>query len=334
MSTTRSLYRNSAPARGVLLVCPDPHKLGVLAGTLHQAGILSLTAQNAENAWECVKTGTVSVVVAELSLITADALYLIHAVRSSKRFHQIPFLLLAPAANLFSRLTSEEEMITPDGWLQIPTASREFVSAVRKLLDEVEKREEEARKKEKEKSAAARAAGYAEADEEQRTTAQALRGIEGVEVVEEEKLRTAGRKTTMIEPDTSSVFSGRLEAMDVTKILGMIEPLSLTGCLTVREEEREGGVYFKNGQIQHAEYLGIEGKDALLLMFHLRKGYFFFQPDKVPLKQTLAGTATELLLDGLRQMDEAKRAVREFRSRRSSRGILTPEDSSDGDGGD
>jgi DNA-binding response OmpR family regulator len=307
--------RGAAPYRGVLLVCPDPQKLGLLAGTLNQAGVLSLTAQNAENSWECVKSGAVSVIVMELSLITADALYLIHAVRSSKRRHRLPFLFLVPAGNLFSKITAGEEMLTRDAWLQIPASSREFIAAVQKMLAlPVE----------------------TESDESADVSPSLLdiEGIEGVEFVSgthvvkaAEAPKSVGLRTEKIA-EPSALLSGRLEALDVTKILGMIEPLGLVGCLTVRSGERSGGVYFEGGEIKHAEFAGIEGKDALLLMFHLHDGYFFFEPNKTATKRSLAGSATELLLDGLRQMDEARKIVREFRSRKVARTIQEAEISS------
>jgi hypothetical protein len=112
------------------------------------------------------------------------------------------------------------------------------------------------------------------------------------------------------------VFSGQIGQLDVTKILGMIEPLRLTGVLRVADEQREGSVHFISGAARHAELNEIEGPDALFLLFHLKSGSFRFDTSAPGDKRTIEGNTMALLLEGLRQMDEAKAMVKAFRDKR------------------
>jgi hypothetical protein len=114
-----------------------------------------------------------------------------------------------------------------------------------------------------------------------------------------------------------AVFAGKLGTLDVTKIISMIEPLRLTGVLTVSDGKRMGLVHFIEGAVRHAELHDIEGADALFLLFHLKSGAFRFDLEPPAQKRSIEGNTMSLLLEGLRQMDEAKAIIKAFQQNRS-----------------
>jgi hypothetical protein len=116
------------------------------------------------------------------------------------------------------------------------------------------------------------------------------------------------------------MFAGQLGAIEVSKILSMIEPLALTGALTVDNGKRKGTIYFDKGAVRHAELADIVGPDALFLLFHMKKGAFEFHAGPPPKQRTIKESTMSLLLEGLRQMDEAKEAIQRLQARRKARG--------------
>jgi hypothetical protein len=132
----------------------------------------------------------------------------------------------------------------------------------------------------------------------------------------------------IIQPDEllklGGIFSGRLGVLDCTKIISMIEPLRLGGMLSLTDGKRAGHIYFIDGAVRHAELHDIEGADALFLLFHLKHGAFRFELQSASPKRTIEGNTMALLLEGLRQMDEAKAIIKTFQQNRTGTGASEP----------
>ena len=118
---------------------------------------------------------------------------------------------------------------------------------------------------------------------------------------------------------SNGVFAGRLGLMEVTRIVSMVEALKSTGLLTVGDGQRTGTIYFDQGAVRHAVLNEIEGPDALFLLFHLKQGNFRFDLGVPTTQRTIEGNTMTLLLEGLRQMDEAKELIKHFRQSRAVR---------------
>jgi CheY-like chemotaxis protein len=278
-------------APGILLVCQDEETLGALAAILQQAGHPILTAQTAFDAWECVKAGAVHAVVLDLNIDGADAWTLFRSVRSSRRTCTLPFLFLISDVPVPPQLEAHGPDTASDAWLALPCTAPQFLASMREL-------------------------------EQKRVNLQSRGGNFAV-IAPIESPRPAKRSDpalrAVVDPNDllkkDSVFSGQLGVLDVTRILSMIEPLKLTGILTLTDGKRTGRVHFIDGAVRHAELHEIEGADALFLLFHLKSGTFCFEAAAPTAKKTIAGNTMTLLLEGLRQMDEAKMLVKSFQGR-------------------
>lgn len=268
--------------RGVLLVCYSPETLSALVAILQQSGETALVPRNTRDAWECVRTNVAGCVVLDLAGPPTEVVAFLRTVRSSSKTSSVPFLFLIEDSEQIPKFEALGAEAASDLWLVLPSSADQFLEKVRSLLSQ--------------RSAPA-------------------------PVFMPRHGPAAPASETVVQPDEllnkpGSVFSGRLGVLDVTKILSMVEPLRLTGVLSVSDGKRYGQVHFVEGAVRHAELQDIEGADALFLLFHLKGGAFRFDLEQATGKRTILGNTMALLLEGLRQMDEAKAIIKAFQQNR------------------
>ncbi|MBE7465178.1 MAG: DUF4388 domain-containing protein [Planctomycetes bacterium] len=292
MSGTEDHPAGPTTRQEVLLVSPDTATLGKLAAAIQRSNELALTAGNVQDAWECVRSGVVGVVVLDLISPTLDEFALFRAARSSHSYHDLPFLFLIRKDYHPPALTSIAGETVRDAWLVLPCPAQNFIGLIQGLR---------------------RQGGGA------RESTRRLMpvGLSSVTLDAVSKKGEAAEAPEIAAPaGTPGIFEGQLGAIDVTKILSMLEPLKLTGTLNVTDEKREGEIHFVDGRVHHAALHDIEGADALFLLFHMRQGHFVFQKGEATSKRTIQGNTMQLLLEGLRQMDEAKAMIKAFQHKR------------------
>lgn len=269
----------------ILIVSRDEHKLGIFAEILSKVGMPILTAQSVEDAWECIKAGSVAVAIHDLTYPLADDALLIRAARSSPTTYTIPFLLITRNDQPQPILLPVGDEMVLDAWLVLPCPSQQFCGKVLQLL-EISRQQH----------------------------------VRQAELVAADLARTKAAQPDAAEtpsnPATSSIFRGRLGAIDIVKILSMVEPMQLTGTLVVNDDKREGRIYFVDGAVWHAMMNDMYGPDALFLLFHLKQGDFRFEPGQPTKTRTIQGNTMGLLLEGMRQMDEAKTIIKRLQDRR------------------
>jgi hypothetical protein len=271
--------------RGVLLVCQSENTTGALAAILNQNNETAFTAATLNEAWDCIGSGAVGCVVQDLTAPGTDALAFFRAVRSTQSTSTIPFLFLVKKEYKPPLFEGGPEL-TSDAWVALPCSAQLFLNSLRSLfVRQVSARESSST------HAAVITAGTNLSNED---------------------------PTSLLGDARNAILAGQLGTLDVTKILGMVEPLRLTGILKVADGKRLGSVHFVDGNVHHAELNDIEGADALFLLFHLKVGTFKFELSPATDKRTIEGNTMALLLEGLRQMDEAKALVRAFQEKRST----------------
>jgi len=93
-----------------------------------------------------------------------------------------------------------------------------------------------------------------------------------------------------------------LQLVDIIQ-MGCLGRFSMS--LSVSQGNEEGLIYFKNGDITHAELGDLEGKDALYTMLAWNEGRFNSQMGISPPKETITDQWEHLLLEGMRRLDES-----------------------------
>lgn len=106
------------------------------------------------------------------------------------------------------------------------------------------------------------------------------------------------------EPDDLA-FSGRIQGEILSDMLQLVSSNALTGVFGVRGDPGTIELYFREGQVFHADGGGLEGEAAFFAAFAMREGrYWFRDSDDLPDATTLAGTTQFLILEALRRIDE------------------------------
>jgi DNA-binding response OmpR family regulator len=104
-------------------------------------------------------------------------------------------------------------------------------------------------------------------------------------------------------------LSGSLSHLDLPGVVQMLVHSRQTGSLSVNSGAIDGIIFFENGNITHAESGDRIGDDAVV---HIVKhcngvdtGSYKFLPGESASTRTVLRTATELMLEALRELDEA-----------------------------
>ncbi len=309
MSDTIIFDQDGESKADVLLVCRCSNTLGALAAILNKAGSAVLTAQTPVDAWKIVRRGAVGCVVLDITLLSHDALQLFRACRTSRNTFGIPFLFLTTIDCLTPKFEDVWPETARDAWISLPCPSPQFLTAVRNLL----------------------AANVRMAMPPIETSAPAdhMDGSVTPPVGLSPVLKNAsgtnrapptqsGRLAVNAANLENAIFSGKLGTLQFSQILGLIEPLRLTGTLKIFDGVRTGDVYFVDGKVHHAELNEIVGSEALFLLFHLNKGSFQFEMGPPTTFRTVEGNTMSLLLEGMRQMDEVKASISAFKERQNT----------------
>jgi len=103
-------------------------------------------------------------------------------------------------------------------------------------------------------------------------------------------------------------MQGELNVMGAPGVLQVCHLTRLTGTLTVKDGERRMAVRFREGEILGAEGEGASGEAAIFALLAWEEGTFKFAPGDPGDGAPLAAGFSQLLLEGCRLLDEARRA--------------------------
>ena len=108
---------------------------------------------------------------------------------------------------------------------------------------------------------------------------------------------------------SDTALSGSLSHMDLPGIVQMLSHTRQTGSLYVNTDVIDGIMFFENGNIMHAECGELIGDDAVVQIVKscngMETGSYKFLPGESAATRTVLRSATELMLNALRELDEA-----------------------------
>jgi DNA-binding response OmpR family regulator len=109
------------------------------------------------------------------------------------------------------------------------------------------------------------------------------------------------------QQDTS--LSGNLTHHDLTGVMQMLAQAHQTGALTINAGETDAVLFFDAGEIVHAESGSLFGDEAVLEILkscvRLGSGVYKFVYGVTTAQRTVLRSATDLMLDAMREFDEA-----------------------------
>ena len=118
-----------------------------------------------------------------------------------------------------------------------------------------------------------------------------------------------GFQPTELLTTTETSLSGNLEHLDLPGIMQMLDQSRKTGALHVNAGETDAVLFFESGEICHAECGKLIGEEAVMQIVkncqHTGKGVYNLVAGTTANQRTVHRRSMDLLLDALREFDEA-----------------------------
>jgi CheY-like chemotaxis protein len=123
------------------------------------------------------------------------------------------------------------------------------------------------------------------------------------------KSHDEGFQPTQMLGNSETALSGNLSHLDLLGVLQMLTHSRQTGALHVNSGDLDGVIFFDAGDISHAEAGDRIGDDAVIEIVKRTNGtdngVYKFVPGASATTRTVLRSATELMLDALRELDES-----------------------------
>jgi len=101
---------------------------------------------------------------------------------------------------------------------------------------------------------------------------------------------------------------GNLKDLKLTNIVQLNCMEKNEAVFILEQHKVSGKIFFADGNIVHAIYGNVEGDDAVFKILQIKEGPFKVENDVPPPKRTITTPWSNLLLEGLRMIDEAQEA--------------------------
>jgi DNA-binding response OmpR family regulator len=119
-----------------------------------------------------------------------------------------------------------------------------------------------------------------------------------------------GFQPTQMLPSDDTALEGSLSHLDLPGVVQMLAQSRQTGALYVNAPRADGIVFFNAGEISHAESGDLIGEEAVIHIIKncdgLEKGVYKYVPGDTAGTRTVLRSATELMLEALRLLDEER----------------------------
>lgn len=123
--------------------------------------------------------------------------------------------------------------------------------------------------------------------------------------------RQEGFQPTQMLPTSDTSLSGSLSHLDLPGVIQMLQQARQTGALHINASDADGIIFFEGGEIIHAEcgsFFGDEAVTHVVKTCHgADKGVYKFNYGASAAQRTVLRSATDLLLDAMREFDESQR---------------------------
>jgi len=99
-------------------------------------------------------------------------------------------------------------------------------------------------------------------------------------------------------------FPGSLKELPLPDIIQLVSVSGKTGKFTLAQENEQGFIFLKNGQMVHAAVGDLIGEEAIYALAIWNSGEFRFAPGEEASEQTIKKSNTNLLMESARRLDE------------------------------
>jgi len=110
---------------------------------------------------------------------------------------------------------------------------------------------------------------------------------------------------------SNKAFEGKLSEISLPDLMQVFAINRKTGVLKVKGENVDGSIYLRNGEIIHSQIGKIFGEKAVFRLLGVSDASFIFQPDVLSEQISIRSTLDNILMEGMRQLDESKKIIAE-----------------------
>jgi predicted regulator of Ras-like GTPase activity (Roadblock/LC7/MglB family) len=108
------------------------------------------------------------------------------------------------------------------------------------------------------------------------------------------------------EYDAAAGFEGEVAGLGLSDVLQLNAQNRFSGCVRIRNQGRVGLIFFRDGEIAHAEMGDRVGEEAFHAVLAWPSGRFSVEPNVVAAHRTIQKSCEHLLLDAHRKLDERR----------------------------
>jgi hypothetical protein len=114
------------------------------------------------------------------------------------------------------------------------------------------------------------------------------------------------RLDTVQRPSPTGGFEGGIAGLGLSDLVQLNAQKRFSGCIRVECEGKVGLIFFRDGEIHHAEVGQKSGEEAFCELLEWPRGRFSAEQNVVAARRTIQGTCEHLLLDAHRILDERR----------------------------
>lgn len=118
------------------------------------------------------------------------------------------------------------------------------------------------------------------------------------------------RPTQMLQP-SETTLTGSLSHQDLPGVIQLLQQARQTGALHINAMDLDAVIFFDAGEITHAETGNLFGDEAVIYILktctQLGTGVYKFNYGSASAQRTVLRSATDLMLDAMREIDESQR---------------------------
>lgn len=223
--------------------------------------------ETAKMAFDFLRDETPDIIISTLFLPDISGWELFREIKKDPKKSELPFILIGNREEVGDRIQAHR--LGVEEIFYKPIDSNELISAVNSIL-----------KKTRE-------------------------GEEDLPPLEEE--RKNEQRDEKIHHPIEEGIKGRLKDMELVDIIQVLNMGKKTALIYLTDDNKEGKVFLKNGEVVHAKCGDTLGAEALYCLLGWRDGDFHIEPDVTSSDISIDTTVENLLLEGMRRIDEEVR---------------------------
>jgi CheY-like chemotaxis protein len=251
----------------ILLLEGDRVEKEDLKKSFHKEGYDVFCCETAKMAFDFLRDETPDIIISTLFLPDISGWELFREIKKDPKKAELPFILIGKKEEVGDRIQAHR--LGVEEIFYKPIDSKELISVVNSIFNKTGE------------------------------------GKDNLPSLEE--AMKAEQKDQKFHPPMEEGIKGRLKDMELVDIIQVLNMGKKTALIYLTDDNEEGKVFLKNGEVVHAKSGDSAGEEAIYYLLKWRDGDFHIEPDVTSPDISIDTTVENLLLEGMRRIDEEAR---------------------------